>query len=915
MMGPSPKAAYISSFRLTRPKQTSRASVTFQETAHNATRVRISFCRGVRVLCTLGLFAFLALNALAQGLLEIQPVAPDHQFTDADLAGKWYTLRDEALDFQPGGILVYTKASEASREGGWFVSNGTVWLTWQGEGGVPVMAMRVTAFNAERIHLEGLGGKSRAVFVRQKPLVKSQILESRLSISPKSGGIDSKRPEISIASSPHLDYHGGPVVDHPKLHLMYWSTSWDSIHSDPAFKKGAIDTWSQAYMSSNYFNVAGQYGVHSGNLDSSATSAFGDPGGSTNSVFIHGWATLEIETPFTGVPYPCGNDLYAVMLPKGTTIDNGFNKTCGSFGAYHLFAPILVPPSVCGFLDPFFPEIRFVPYTIIPVDCATKSAGPNGFYQDVDELTSLISHETIEAMTDPIDSFASGVPVIGGILNAFLGILGLSPGFYDNGAPNFFTDSEAADICEKRAAKNVWLNNSLVSSYWSNNDNDCAAGPGVVRTFSLLQTGVPSGTPVLAPFDTRVPDVNPGFTINVATNTVHSYSYPSPISGGAGTRYVTNQPPGNVLVTDNFSVTAPYTTQYLLTVNTNPAAAATGNASLTPSGWYDKGPFTIHSDQTVAVASGTRYNFNSWSGGISANTHDFAFTLDGPKTATANYALQYLVNFTETGIPPGPVWNVNVDGTSHVGPFPDWVNAGTTLHYAYDKVVVGVPGTCYVLGGVSPASPLAVIGPTTVTGTYSTQTVPQAIVNYQFVSMVPAAAGLSFVTFKADVVNCGPALGSVTGMVKTLDPFTVRIAPGQETLTFAPVAANSEVTSNDTFTVLMNGALPLDPTKLVWTFGTVAASPVANPGPDQTVTAGTTVILDGTGSTNPSGMGSLTYDWRFTSRPPGSTAKILFSSTAMAQFVANAPGVYVVMLTVSNGTMSSSSSVTITATP
>jgi hypothetical protein len=744
-MFPSLKAAYISSLRLTRPKQASKASVT--------RRVRVSFSEGGRrrVLCALGLFAFLALNTWAQGLMEIQPVAPDHQFTDSDLAGKWYTLRDETLDFQAGGTLVYTKGSEAAREGGWFVSNGTVWLTWQGEGGVPVMAMKVTAFNAERVHLEGLGGKSRAVLVRQKPLVKSQVLETRLNVSPKSGGSDSMRPEISIAATPHLDYHGGPVVDHPKLHVMYWNHNWDSVHSDPAFKRGAIDTWTQAYMSGNYFDKAGQYGVHSGQLDSSDgnISLLPDPGGSTDSVLIHLWATAMIETPFTGVPYPCGNDLYAVMLPKGTSIDNGINKTCSSFGAYHLMAPILVPPSVCGFLDPFFPTVRFVPYTIIPVDCATKAAGPNGFYRDVDELTSLISHETIEAMTDPIDSFAAGVPVIGGIVNAFLGILGLSPGWYDNSAANPFTDSEAGDICEKRAAKEVWLNNSLVSSYWSNSDNDCAAGPGVVRTFSLLQIGVPSGTPVPVTFDTRVPDVNQGggFTINVATNTMHNYSYPSPLSGGAGTRYVTNQPPGNVLVTDTFSVTAPYTTQYFLTVNTNPAAAATGNVSLTPSGWYDKGPFTIHSDQTVAVVPGTRYNFNSWGGGISANTHDFAFTLDGPKTATADYALQYLVNFTETGIPPGPVWNVNVDGTPHAGPFPDWVNAGTTLHYAYDKVVVGTPGTCYVLGGVSPASPLTVSAPTTVTGAYNTQTVPQAIVSYQLVGVAPAAAGLSFVTY------------------------------------------------------------------------------------------------------------------------------------------------------------------------
>jgi hypothetical protein len=870
-------------------------------------------------------FTLLTCGAVAQVPDELPAVGPDHEFTEANLAGKWFTLRDETLDFQAGGKLIYSKANGTPREGGWSVSNGIVWLTWQGQGGVPVIAMKVTAFNEGCVRLEGRGGKSKAVFVRQRPEYTERVLEMPGRDWLNSAGRGAVRPEVGAkmtphsAGDPHLDNHGGPVVDHPNAHVMYWSSDWDSIHSDPNFKRGNIDSWNDGFLRSNYFDTANQYGVHSGHQADSNENffLFPDPGGSTDSLLIHTWATGMIETPGTGVPYPCGNDLYAVMLPRNTEINNGFNKTCSSFGAYHLFGPILVPPSVCGFLDPLLPTIRFVPYTVIPVQCATKDPGPNGFYTDFDGLTLLISHETVEAMTDPIDSFASGVPVIGGIINAILGILDLSPAWYDNGASNLFTDSEAGDICEKRAAKEVWLNNSLISSYWSNNDNDCAAGPGVVRTFSLSQTGVPGGTRVPVNFDTRAPDVDAGgFSITVATNTSHSYSYPSPVNGGPGKRYVTNQPPATVFVTDNFSVTAPYTTQFFLTVGTNPGAAATGNASLTPSGWYNQGPFTIQADQTVSVAMGRRYNFTSWSGDISATTNDFAFTLNGPKTATANYALQDLVTFTETGIPPGPVWHVTVNGTLHNGPFLPWVNDGDTVQYAYDKVVAGtVAGTCYVLGGVSPPSPLVVSAPTTVTGTYSTQTVPQAIVNYQIVSITPAAGTLSNVTYRADVVNCGRALASVTGTVHTLDPFTVRIVPGQDMLNFAPVPANSQVTSNNTFTVLMNAAQPLDPSKLTWTFQTAKAPPVANPGPNQTVAAGSTVTVDGTGSTNPSGVGTLSYFWMLTSRPPGSLARLLYSTTPTTEFVANAPGVYVITLTVSNGSLSSTASVTVTATP
>ncbi|HME07291.1 MAG TPA: hypothetical protein VKG25_09580, partial [Bryobacteraceae bacterium] len=541
--------------------------------------------------------------------------------------------------------------------------------------------------------------------------------------------------------------------------------------------------------------------------------------------------------------------------------------------------------------------------------------GPNEFYNDFDALTVLISHETLEAMTDPIDSFAASVPFIGGILNAFLDILDVGPGWYDDNAADLFTNSEAADICESPRNEEVWLNNSLVAAYWSNADNDCAAGPGVVRNFSLNQTGVPPGIPVRVAFDSRTPNVNAGggFTIQVATNTSHSYSYPSPVAGPTGVRYLTGQPPATVAVTDTFSVTAPYSTQFFLTVGANPPAAGIGNLSLTPSDWHAPGPFTLQADQDVSAGGGIRYDFTSWSGDVSGNTHNLAINLESPTTATANYALQDLVTFNETGIPAGPPWHVMVDGATHAGPFPDFVNNGATVHYSYDVVVPGAPGTCYVLGSITPPSPLTVTAPATVIGAYSTQTTPQAILNYQLAGVQPAAGNQSYVTYSADVVNCGRALTSVTATLTSLDPFTVRVVPGQGTLNFAPVPANSEVTSSNTFTILTNASIPFDFSKLSWAFSPAPAPPIANPGPNQSVAVGSTVTLDGSGSANPSGIGSLTYNWVFVSRPPGSSPALRFSTTPSAQFVANAPGTYVIMLTVSNGMASNSSTVTVTA--
>jgi len=121
------------------------------------------------------------------------------------------------------------------------------------------------------------------------------------------------------------------------------------------------------------------------------------------------------------------------------------------------------------------------------------------------------------------------------------------------------------------------------------------------------------------------------------------------------------------------------------------------------------------------------------------------------------------------------------------------------------------------------------------------------------------------------------------------------------------------VTSSNTFTVIASQTQPLDQSKLSWTFQSSPAAPIANAGQDRTVAVGSLVTLDASGSTNPSGLGTLSYSWRFTSRPPGTDSILRFGTTATPTFVADVAGPYVIQLTVSNGTQSSTATVTITA--
>ncbi|MEO7145063.1 MAG: hypothetical protein ABI165_16320, partial [Bryobacteraceae bacterium] len=151
-------------------------------------------------------------------------------------------------------------------------------------------------------------------------------------------------------------------------------------------------------------------------------------------------------------------------------------------------------------------------------------------------------------------------------------------------------------------------------------------------------------------------------------------------------------------------------------------------------------------------------------------------------------------------------------------------------------------------------------------------------------------------TYRANLVNPpGQDFAQVTATLTSLDPFNIRVVPGQGIVT--------------------NATSPVDFSKLQRTFKTTPAGPIADAGPNQTVPAGSTVTLDGGGSKNLGGIGNPTYNWAFTSRPPGTATRLFFTTSAIPFFVADVPGVYTLQLTVGNGVTTSAASVAITAVP
>lgn len=87
--------------------------------------------------------------------------------------------------------------------------------------------------------------------------------------------------------------------------------------------------------------------------------------------------------------------------------------------------------------------------------------------------------------------------------------------------------------------------------------------------------------------------------------------------------------------------------------------------------------------------------------------------------------------------------------------------------------------------------------------------------------------------------------------------------------------------------------------------------PVANAGPDPSVRIGSTVILNGSGSSDPDGD-TITYSWSISSKPKGSKAKLTNLKSVSPTFIADKKGKYVVSLTVNDGTLKSTDTVTVT---
>jgi len=168
-------------------------------------------------------------------------------------------------------------------------------------------------------------------------------------------------------------------------------------------------------------------------------------------------------------------------------------------------------------------------------------------------------------------------------------------------------------------------------------------------------------------------------------------------------------------------------TSYYLSVRTDPPSIV----SILGEGWYTEGSNRVlTAPAIVSVSPNTQYRFEYWDVdgvlyGIGINP--ITVSMIANHTATAHYALQCKVVFSQTGLDSSAVTTVvsinGVPKTYSQLPNVFWIDNGNVIMFSYNETVSSsTTGKNFVLKDVTgPTSPIMVASPFTVTGNYVTQ--------------------------------------------------------------------------------------------------------------------------------------------------------------------------------------------------
>jgi hypothetical protein len=221
---------------------------------------------------------------------------------------------------------------------------------------------------------------------------------------------------------PKLTYRNGPLLTSVEVFTIFWSADWNSAPQSALLPK--INQFFDFILSSQLLDQLGEYSVPNqaigrGSLIGTISLSTPAPGKTVDDSAIQ--SLLQQQIAARTVPATTANTLYFVFLPPGITVTQGGSASCQVF---------------CGYHDAVNNNIF---YAVMPYP---SCAGCLGGAAALDALTSTISHELCEAITDPIPG----------------------QGWYDD------NNGEIGDIC---AWQTRTLGGYTIQLEWSNAANRC----------------------------------------------------------------------------------------------------------------------------------------------------------------------------------------------------------------------------------------------------------------------------------------------------------------------------------------------------------------------------------------------------------------------------------------------------------
>ena len=283
------------------------------------------------------------------------------------------------------------------------------------------------------------------------------------------------------------------------------------------------------------------------------------------------------------------------------------------------------------------------------------------------------------------------------------------------------------------------------SSTWTYYIDDVAvsADPiGAVQFQLTMSTNAGTTTPAsgLNPEGSQIAITATPPTISPENAQTERYIFLGWTGTGTGS-YTGSNNPATITMNGPISETAAWEHQYKLTI-TSPVGTVNGNNT-----WYDVGTTTTAAvtSGTIDGATGTRYVFSGWEGdatgsGLTSDT----ITMDGPKTATADWTTQY---FLTTSTAHGSITTSNPSGwydesAIATATLDALTSPGTTgVQYAFTNWATDATGTTLTSNSIT------MDGPKTASTVWQTQynlTVTQSGVDSDFTSDLVTVNGNNY---------------------------------------------------------------------------------------------------------------------------------------------------------------------------